>query len=150
LKSKSETLIEEIVAANGYELIEAEFFRAKELWRIFIDREQSARGVDLITVEDCAIVSNLVSDALTAAALPYEYLEVSSPGLDRALTKPEHFARFAGEIVKLTVDPTFGGERKLEGQLIGFSDSAVDISVDGKQVSVPYATVTRARVVPQF
>lgn len=143
-------MIEEVVAAKGYELIEAEFFRAKELWRVFIDREESVRGKDLITIDDCAVISNAVSDALTAAALPYEHLEVSSPGLDRALTKPNHFLRFAGEIVKVTVDPPFYGERKLEGTLMGFSAGSVVVSVQGTQISIPYASVTRARVVPQF
>jgi ribosome maturation factor RimP len=150
LKSKAYLLIEEVVVANGYELIEAEFFRAKELWRVFVDHHDSARGKDLITVEDCAVVSNAVADALTDAMQPYEHLEVSSPGMDRALTKPDHFDRFAGEIVKLTLDPALAGERKIVGELKGFSGEAVDIVVDGKQLSVPYATVTRARVVPQF
>ncbi len=143
-------LIEEVVAANGYELIEAEFFRSKELWRVFIDRHASARGNDLITVEDCAVVSNAVADALTGAEHPYEHLEVSSPGIDRALTKPDHFDRFAGEVVRLTIDPALAGERKIVGELKGFTGDAVDIVVDGKQLSVPYATVTRARVVPKF
>jgi ribosome maturation factor RimP len=150
LKSKAHLLIEEVVAANGYELIEAEFFRAKELWRVFVDRHESGRGNDLITVEDCAVISNLVSDALTEAAQPYEHLEVSSPGMDRALTKSDHFNRFAGETIKLTVEPAFEGERKVIGELKGFSGAAVHLVIDGKQVSVPYATITRARVVPQF
>jgi ribosome maturation factor RimP len=150
LTIQTQTLIASVLAANGYELIEAEYVRARELWRVFIDRTDSKRGVDLITVEDCATASNLLSDALTEKNIPYEHLEVSSPGMDRALTKPEHFNRFAGEIVKLTVEPPIDGERKIVGELIGFEQEKIKLNVEGSEVLIPYSVVTRARVVPQF
>jgi ribosome maturation factor RimP len=150
LSIQAQTLIASVIAANGYELIEAEHVLARDLWRIFIDRPESKRGVDLITVEDCVTVSNLLSDALTENAVPYEHLEVSSPGMDRALTKAEHFTRFSGEIVKLTVSPPLDGERKIVGELIGFEQEKVKLNVNGLERLIPYSAVTRARVVPQF
>jgi ribosome maturation factor RimP len=150
LTTQAHTLIESVLTANGYELIEAEFVRAREIWRVFIDRPESKRGVDLITVEDCAAASNLLADALTDGGMPYEHLEVSSPGMDRALTKPDHFNRFAGEVVKLTVEPPIDGERKLVGELVGFVENSVRLNIDGSARLIPYSVVTRARVVPQF
>lgn len=150
MTTDTQTLISDVLEANGYELVEAEYAPARQLWRIFIDRPESRRGVDLIGLEDCAAASGLVEDALIAADVAYEHLEVSSPGIDRALTKPGHFLRFAGESVKLTLQPPVNGERKLIGDLVGFEQDQVIVMVDGTVNKVPYANVTRARVLPQY
>ncbi len=139
-----------MLTANGYELIEAEYASTRQLWRVFIDRPESRRGVDLITVEDCGKASNFVQDALIDSSIAYEHLEVSSPGMDRALTKPTHFSRFAGENVKLTVEPPWNGLRKLVGKLIGFENEEVVLDVEGVESRIPYANVARARVQPQY
>lgn len=150
MTTNTHTLISDVLTANGYELIEAEYAPVRQLWRVFIDRPESRRGVDLITVDDCSDASNIVQDALIDAAIPYEHLEVSSPGMDRALTKPVHFARFAGEIVKLTIEPPLNGMRKLVGKLAGFENEEVVLDIDGVESRVPYAHVARARVQPQY
>lgn len=150
MTTHTQTLISDVLTANGYELIEAEYVPARQLWRIYIDRPESRRGVDLIGLEDCAAASNLVEDALIAAAIAYEHLEVSSPGTDRALTRPDHFLRFAGENVRLTLQPPVNGERKIIGDLVGFEQDQVVLSVDGVVNKVPYANVARARVLPQY
>ena len=136
--------------ANGYELIEAEYYAARELWRVFIDRPESRRGVDLIDLNDCSAMSGKIEDALMSAEIPYEHLEVSSPGIDRALTKLDHFDRFAGETVKVTIEPAFEGYRKLVGVLMGRDGDQITIDVDGAVNKIPYAHVARARVVPQY
>jgi ribosome maturation factor RimP len=148
--AKVNALIEHTLSIQGYELIEAEFVRARGIWRVFIDRSDSRRGVDRITVEDCSAMTEALLNAFEADGVEYEYLEVSSPGMDRALTKPEHFERFAGEIVKLTIEPPVNNLRKVTGELIGIVADKVRINVDGTEQSVPYANVSRARVVPQF
>lgn len=150
MTTDTQTLISDVLTASGYELIEAEYVAARQLWRIFIDKPESRRGVDLIGLEDCAAASNVVEDALIAAEVPYEHLEVSSPGIDRALTKPEHFLRFAGENVRLTLQPPVNGERKLIGDLVGFEQDQVVVTVGGVVNKVPYANVARARVLPQY
>ena len=143
-------MISDVLTANGYELIEAEYFAARELWRVFIDRPESRRGLDLIGLDDCSAMSGKIEDALIAAQMLYEHLEVSSPGMDRALTKPDHFGRFAGETVKLTIEPAFDGLRKLVGVLIGMDGDQITIDVDGSVNKIPYAHVARARVLPQY
>ena len=150
MTTQTQTLISDVLTANGYELIEAEYAATRQLWRVFIDRPESRRGVDLISVDDCAKASDLVQDMLIESNIAYEHLEVSSPGMDRALTKPDHFARFAGENVKLTLEPAVNGLRKIVGALTGFDNDEVVIDVDTVVHRVPYANVTRARVVPQF
>ena len=139
-----------MLVASGYELIEAEYFAGRELWRVFIDRFESRKGVDLIDLNDCSTMSLKIEDALIGAGIAYEHLEVSSPGMDRALTKPEHFDRFAGEKVKLTIEPAFQGFRKLIGVLIGLDGDQITVDVDGVVNKIPYAHVARARVVPQY
>jgi ribosome maturation factor RimP len=148
--AKVHALIEEALSKNGYELIEAEYVRARGIWRVFIDRADSKRGVDRITVDDCSAMTSALLDVFELEQVEYEYLEVSSPGMDRALTKVEHFERFAGEIVKLTLEPPVGDLRKLTGELIGIVANEVRVNVDGTERSVPYANMSRARVVPQF
>ncbi|MEO7254859.1 MAG: ribosome maturation factor RimP [Casimicrobium sp.] len=150
MSTNTKILISDVLFTNGYELIEAEFFAGRELWRVFIDRPESRRGVDLIDLNDCSAMSSKIEDALTAGGVPYEHLEVSSPGLDRALTKPEHFDRFAGEKVKLTIEPAFEGLRKLTGVLVGLDGDQITIDVDGVVNMIPYAHIARARVVPQY
>jgi ribosome maturation factor RimP len=148
--AKVNALIEHTLSVHDYELIEAEFVRARGIWRVFIDRGDSRRGVDRIAVEDCSAMTEALLDAFEAAGVEYEFLEVSSPGMDRALTKPDHFERFAGEIVKLTLEPPVNELRKITGELIGIAANEIRINVDGTEQSVPYANVSRARVVPQF
>ena len=150
MSANTKKLISDVLTANGYELIEAEYFAARELWRVFIDRPESRKGIDLIDLNDCSAMSGKIEDALIAAAIPYEHLEVSSPGIDRALTKPDHFERFAGETVKLTIEPAFEGLRKLTGVLVGLNGDQIAIDVDGGVNNIPYAHVARARVVPLY
>lgn len=143
-------MISDVLTAHGYELIEAELFAARELWRVFIDRPESRKGIDLIDLNDCSAMSSKIEDALIAAKIPYEHLEVSSPGMDRALTKPDHFERFAGETVKLTIEPAYAGIRKLDGVLVGPDGDQIMIDVEGEVNKIPYAHIARARVVPQY
>jgi ribosome maturation factor RimP len=147
---QTQAIIGSALKANGYELIEAEYAAARQLWRVYIDRPESRRGVDLIGLDDCARASDIVQDALIASDIAFEHLEVSSPGIDRALTKPEHFTRFAGETVKLTLEPPHNGLRKVTGVLLGFENDVVVINCDGVVHNCPYVNVTRARVVPQY
>ena len=91
-----------------------------------------------------------MQDALIESHVEYEHLEVSSPGMDRALTKPTHFVRFAGENVKLTVEPPLNGLRKLVGRLVGFENEEVVLDIEGVENRIPYENVARARVQPQY
>ena len=112
--------------------------------RIFIDKPE---GVDLT---DCEAVSRQVSAVLDVEdPLPGQYtLEVSSPGLDRRLTKLEHFQRFTGEMIKVKLRFPVDGRRNFRGELRAADGEKIEIEVDGESHSVQMATIESARLVP--
>ncbi|HSN99811.1 MAG TPA: ribosome maturation factor RimP, partial [Candidatus Nanopelagicales bacterium] len=124
-----------------YELVDLESSRGG-LLRIFMD---SPRG---ITVEDCAKVSNHLSRALAVEGIDYERLEVSSPGLDRPLKRPEDFARFAGQKASVRLRLPLQGRRRYEGKLSGIEDGKVILEVEGERMGFAFADIDRARLVP--
>lgn len=74
-------------------------------------------------------------------------LEVSSPGIDRPLRTPEHFQRFAGEKVQLTLTEPHQGRTKWTGKLCGMRDEDVLVDVDGIQGALPYAHIKKAHII---
>jgi ribosome maturation factor RimP len=107
---------------------------------------ESANGVN---VDDCARVSRQVSAMLDVEdPIPGEYLlEVSSPGVERRLFKPEHFNVCKGEKVQITLRQAFDGRRKFKGLLCGLEDEEVVIRVDDAQeIVLPMDSIERARV----
>jgi ribosome maturation factor RimP len=137
-----ESWLRETLGGLGYELVDLESSRGG-LLRVFID---SPRG---ITVEDCARVSNHLSRALAVEGIDYERLEVSSPGLDRPLKRLEDFTRFAGRKVSVKLRLPLGGRRRYEGRLTGVEEGRVLLEVDGQPMSVAFADIDRARLVPE-
>lgn len=138
-------LLEPVITGLGYELVGLEYHpnRKRGVLRIFID-SPSGIGVD-----DCARVSHQVSGVLDVEdPLPGEYnLEVSSPGLDRPIFKPEDFNRFAGERVRLRLQGTLDGRRRFRGRLIGLEgDDVVVEEPDGGTARVPLDRVDKAHV----
>ncbi|MCA1926072.1 MAG: ribosome maturation factor RimP [Thiobacillus sp.] len=133
--------LEPVLAGLGYELVMLE--RAgRGLVRIFIDKP------DGITIKDCVAVSNHLTHLFTVENIEYERLEVSSPGLDRPLVKPQDYTRFAGEMVTLKLRVPLDNRRKLVGQLVALDDGTVKLAVDGKAVSVDLRNVDSARLKP--
>jgi ribosome maturation factor RimP len=81
--------------------------------------------------------------------IPGHYeLEVSSPGLDRKLTKPEHFQRFMGEIVKIQTRFPIAGRRRYRGRLLRADAQGIVLEVDGQEHGLPLASIETARLVP--
>ena len=130
----------------GYELADLEFRLGGNggLVRVFIDKPE---GIDL---EDCEKVSLAVSALLDVEdPVPGKYnLEVSSPGLDRKLTKVEHFQRFMGEVVKVQMRFPIAGRRRFRGTLVSLDKENIVVEVDGESHSLALATIDTARLVP--
>ena len=139
-------LLEPAIERLGYELsdLEANLGGGSGVIRVFIDQPE---GVDL---DDCEKVSLAVSALLDVEdPLPGHYnLEVSSPGLDRKLTKCEHFQRFSGEAVKVKMRFPIGGRKRFRGTLVSSNDENIVVEVDGESHSLPIATIDTARLVP--
>ncbi len=142
------SLLEPTIERLGYELTDLELKLGGRdgLVRVFIDK---ASGID---IEDCEAVSRQVSAILDVEdPLPGHYtLEVSSPGLDRALTKPAHFQRFMGEDVRIKLRFPLAGRRNFKGALKSANDENIEVEVDGKSHSLPLATIESARLVPHL
>jgi ribosome maturation factor RimP len=112
---------------------------AAETLRLYIDRPG---GVDLAL---CERVTRELRDLLEAYAL-----EVSSPGIDRPLTKPEHFQRFLGRKVKVRTEEAIAGRRNFTGTLTEADDEGVSLDADGSDVRIPLARIRRSNLIPDF
>ncbi len=139
-------LLEPAIERLGFELSDLEVKHGGRdgLIRLFIDK---ADGVGL---EDCETVSRQVSALLDVEdPLPGHYvLEVSSPGLDRRLTKLEHFQRFMGEEVQVKLRLPIAGRKNFRGALRAADKENIDVEVDGESHRLPIATIQSARLIP--
>ncbi len=139
-------LIEPTIERLGYELTDLEVRLSEQggLLRLTIDKSD---GIDL---DDCEKVSHAVSALLDVEdPVPGNYnLEVSSPGLDRKLTKVEHFQRFEGETLKVTMRFPIEGRRRFRGTLMSSDDKNIVVEVDGESHSLPLTMIDTARLVP--
>ena len=75
-------------------------------------------------------------------------LEVSSPGIDRPLTKPEHFARFVGYETKIETDESVEGRKRFKGRIVALDDgNVIRFDMDGKEYRIPFDAVAKAKLV---
>ena len=113
--------IERTVEGLGYDLVDIER-SAGGLLRVTIDRlpgrNYPSGGGESVTVDDCELVTRQLQYLLEVESVDYARLEVSSPGLDRPLHKPEHWQRFVGARIDLSLRNPFQGRRRWSGQLI--------------------------------
>lgn len=147
------------VAELGYELVDVEWAGStrRPIVRIRIDLPESEAGTGgAVSVDDCARVSRGLEPWLDGLeSLPDRYvLEVSSPGVDRPLTRRQDFQRFAGEVVAVKGDDVLAGRaRRLEGELLGLAEDAegrdrVRIRLPGgDEVEIPRDEITGAHLV---
>jgi ribosome maturation factor RimP len=149
--------IEARVADLGYELVDVEWAGStrRPIVRIRIDLAPE-RGQDSVSVDDCARVSRGLESWLDGLeAMPDRYvLEVSSPGVDRPLTKARDFERFAGSAVAVKGDEVLAGRaRRLEGELLGLGrdgegrETVLLRLPGGEQVEIPRSEIAGARLV---
>ena len=134
----------------GYELVEVEFAPGPGggTLRFYIDTpREMERGID---AEDCAKVSHALLDSIEADdPLPGDYsIEVSSPGLDRVLRTPEHFARFVDSRVKVELAVPRDGRKRYTGMLRRADGESIEMDVDNFSVSIRLAEISRARLAP--
>jgi len=117
-------VVETTVTGLGYELVDCER-SSQGLLRVYIDRlPDQAYDLpgDLVTVDDCEKVTRQLQYALETVDADYARLEVSSPGVDRPLKTPAHFARFQGERITIALKAPFQGRKHYSGVLCGSPD----------------------------
>jgi ribosome maturation factor RimP len=102
-----------------------------------------------LSVEECAEVSRTVSAILDVEdPISGSYtLEVSSPGIDRPLTRPEHFDRFAGFEAKLETRSAIDGRKRFRGRLLGLAGDHVRIVTETGELALPLTDLQRAKLV---
>lgn len=136
------------VEALGFELVGLEFVRAGKhsTLRVYIDHP------DGISVDHCADVSHQISAILDVEdPITTEYfLEVSSPGADRQLFKPQHYLDFVGEKVAIKLNTPQLGRRNFTGELKALEDDVVVVEVDGVEHRLMLSNIEKANVIPNL
>lgn len=119
-----EKIAEEILANTDYELVDVEYVKERDWFlRVYIDKEGG------IGLDDCQEVSGLLDEKLEELNIINDryILEVSSPGLDRALKKEKDFKREMGKLVDITLYKAIDGEKMLTGKLTGYTKDIITI-----------------------
>jgi ribosome maturation factor RimP len=149
VESITTQLTEEILSDYPeIELVDVEYGKEGPDWilRVFIDKEGG------VSLDDCEKVSRRLSSSLDDVdPIPGSYsLEVSSPGLERPLTRDAHFERFAGRLVRIKTYAPYQGRKSWEGRLLGLKDGTVLVEVENEVVKIPRDQVAKANLAIEF
>ncbi len=145
VRSKIKELVQPYLTAQGAELVDLEYARPRKgraILRLFVDRPGG------ITLEELTRISRVVGDLLDVHDLiPGSYnLEVSSPGLTRALKKPQDYERYKGRLVRVTTRAPWEGRQVHIGILQGLEDDRVCLKEGESVVCIPLSEIGRARL----
>jgi ribosome maturation factor RimP len=142
-------LLDPVAEAAGYEIVRLRLMGGEHVRRLQIMAERAVDGD--MNVEDCARLSRAISEVMDAAdPIAGEYtLEVSSPGVDRPLTRLKDFASFEGHEARLELDRMAEGRKRFKGILAGVEDDAVAIDLEGEEETamIPFAWIVEAKLV---
>lgn len=142
---KVSAFAEELLPSMGLELVEVQFRREQHGWilRVFIDSEEG------INLDHCSLVSRELGDYLDVEDLiDHAYhLEVSSPGLERKLTKIEDFAKFNGKKAKIKLHEARGGQKTFVGIISEVNEDTIVLGLEGEQrLEITFNMISSARL----
>jgi len=145
IASKIEEVARRVAESEGLEVVEVEVKGGgnNRLVRIAIDKPEG------VTHGDCEVMSHQVGTILDVEdVVPGRYtLEVSSPGIERKLTKPQDYERFQGKKAKITLRDAVEGRRTWEGTLAGYADGSVKVETEpGKTRDFPLQQIQKANL----
>lgn len=133
----------------GLELVHVEFQREAfgRIMRIYIDKDGG------VSLEDCSAVSQRLGDILDVVFAddeigPYN-LEVTSPGLERPLSKLPDYIRFTGSTAKIRLKEAVGGRKNLRGKIVAVKDEVIIMNVNQQTVEIPFTAIAKARLVEE-
>jgi len=149
---KIKTIVEDMVRpfldSNGFELVDVEYVKEGNNYflRVFVDKEG---GID---IDECGRISEFLSDRLDEndPISDAYFLEVSSPGAERPLKKPQDVEKAVGKHVFVTTYEPIDGAKEFEGKLSVFDGEQLVIEIGKKQHTIPYAKVANARLAIVF
>ena len=156
--AKLETLVQEVAQREGCQLYDIEMGSAhggRRTLRIFIDKQDGGPGID-----DCSKISRGLSEVLDVDdPLPggtYD-LEVSTPGIERVLTKPWHFSRVVGKKIQVRLEKAlefygiqnkkFSAMKQVREMLASADDEGIVFRLDEEVAKIPFSAIDQARVV---
>jgi ribosome maturation factor RimP len=144
--TRLEELILPLLEAQGAELVDLQYSQPKRgrgILRLFVDRPRGG-----ITLEEITRISRIVGGLLDVHdVIPGSYtLEVSSPGLTRALKKPQDYQRFVGRLVRITTRAPWEGRQVHNGILQGLEDDRVCLKEGDRLLCIPLSEIARARL----
>ena len=147
-EQKTEEILLPIIEEHGFELVDVEYVKEGSSWylRAYIDKPG---GVD---INDCEHVSRALSDALDREDFIEEayILEVSSPGLGRALKKDKHFEKSLGEEVEVKTYKPVDGSKEFAGILKSYDDKTITIEIDNIEISFAKSDIALIRLALDF
>jgi len=140
---------ERVAHSLGLEVVDVEWKVGRDRFlRVYIDKPVG------VSHKDCEALSNQLSVLLDVEDLipgqQHYILEVSSPGLDRKLTKPAEFERFAGRLARISTIEPVENQKFFEGRLAGVAGGKVQIEVQGRVIAVPMEGIRKANLVVEF
>ena len=136
-----EALVEKNVSKMGYELVDFEIINKGELLRIFIDKPGS------ITIDDCVAVTNQLKHIFTVEEeIIFDRLEVSSPGINRAVKKLQDFERFKGEKIKIKTRSPIEERKNFTGILKGTKKDLILIEFNNILLEISFDNIEKARL----
>ena len=145
-----QALADDLLLNLGYELVDLDFGQGEDsaLLRLYIDREG---GVNL---DDCTHVSRMLGALLDVEdPIPGRYnLEISSPGLNRRLSRPKDFQTRLGETIKVTLLKPLNGRRRFKGVLLDCQENPLTVTIDvvGETFIVPLDETSKCNLVYDF
>ena len=146
LLQKIRKITQPIVEKNNCELYHLEYIKeaGENYLRIYIDNSNG------ISLEDCEKTSRAISEVLDVEdPIKDSYcLEVSSPGIERILYNDNHLKKYIGQNVLINFSSLYEGMKKLEGNLLGFSDAQIEIQYDGNNISIPKEKISIVSLKP--
>ena len=148
IKSVIEAMTLQYLEENGFELVDVEYVKEGRNYflRVYVDKDG---GID---IDDCGRISEYISTILDENdPIPDAYfLEVSSPGAERPLKKPQDYVKAEGKQVLVTTHEPFEGLKEFEGKLIRVSDEQLAVQIGKKTYEIPREKVAHARLAIVF
>jgi ribosome maturation factor RimP len=139
-------LITPAIEAMGFDLVRVQVSGSQRPTLQIMAEPSSRRAM---SVDDCAEISRAISAVLDVEdpiASAYS-LEVSSPGIDRPLTRPKDYERFLGHEAKVETNAPIDGRKRFKGPIKSVDANAVELTVDGADLRIPFAAVHKAKLV---
>lgn len=148
LEDKIEQLLKPTVESMGFDFWGCEYLPAGKhsTLRVYIEKPEG------VTVSDCGSVSRQASAILDVEdPISNAYmLEVSSPGMDRPLMRPEQFKAYENALVQIRTAVDVMGRKRFKGKMVQVSEEGIEVEVDNEIYPIDFSMIEKANVVPEF